>query len=241
MQEEKLQKLIEKKKGQLIKAGVIFTIILVILVVAFSKGKTSAEKRYEKEIAKLEEEIKELLDPISTYTEGTKEVNINVINSSIQEIGELATIEYLYTDAGKFEDAAELFGKELNWSFTTKSFIAKWDGTIKAGIDIHEVVAEESKESKEIIIYLPEAKILSHEIDEESIETLDQKDGLFNKVKVEDVRQFDAVSKEVMEEKIVEMGVLDKAYENAQEIIYKLIYTDAVKEQGYTITFETIE
>ena len=88
---------------------------------------------------------------------------------------------------------------------------------------------------------MPKAKILSHEIDNDSIETLDEKDGLFNPVKVEDVREFDAVSKDAMDERAIENGILDKAFENAKEIIEKLVNNDAVQEQGYTITFEVIE
>lgn len=228
----------EMNKKQLMKIGGIIAVVLCVLLIVFVKGQSSAEKKYMDRIAELEEQ---LADPIVVYEKASSEVDISVINANIQDIGELATIEYLYTDAGKFEDPAELFGKELKWSFTTKSFVAKWDGVIKAGIDISEVVAEEDAEDKEIVIYIPEAKILSHEIDEESIETLDQKNGLFNPVEVEDVRKFDAISKETMEEKVIENGLLDKAFENAKDIIYKLIDTEAVKEQGYTIRFELIE
>lgn len=51
---------------------------------------------------------------------------------------------------------------------------------------------------------MPKARILSHQIDKDSIETLDQKDGLFNPVKVEDVRNFDSVSQDAMEERAIE-------------------------------------
>ena len=165
-------------------------------------------------------------------------MNIALIKSEIQDIGELATVEYLYTDAGKFEDPAKLFGKEVPFSFTTKSFIAKWDGIIKAGVKVEEITVEVSAANKEIIVCVPEAEILSHEIDNESIETLDEKNGLFNPIKVEDVREFDGISKDAMEQRAVENGLLEKAQENAESIIYKLIDTDAVRELEYTITFK---
>ena len=57
-----------------------------------------------------------------------------------------------------------------------KSFIAKWEGSIKAGIDISKVIVE--KDDMEIVIYIPKAEILSHEIISDSIETLDEKDGI---------------------------------------------------------------
>jgi hypothetical protein len=88
---------------------------------------------------------------------------------------------------------------------------------------------------------MPNAEILSHEIDNNSIETLDEKDGLFNPVKVEDVRQFDTVSKDAMEDRAIENGILDKALKNAEDIIEKLVNSDVVQEQGYTIKFEVME
>ncbi len=147
-------------------------------------------------------------------------------------------MEYLYTDAGKFEDPKQLFGKDV--PFTTKSFIAKWDGVIKAGVDISQVTAEIDNTNKEVIVHIPKAEILSHEIDSDSVETLDQKNGLFNTVKVEDVREFDAKSKDAMEKRAIENGILDKAFENAKNIIEKLIGS-AIQEFEYTIRFEVIE
>ena len=44
-----------------------------------------------------------------------------------------------------------------------------------------------------------------------------------------------------MEKRAIENGLLDKAFENAKAIIYKLIDTDLVQELGYDITFEVIE
>ena len=82
---------------------------------------------------------------------------------------------------------------------------------------------------------MPKARILSHQIDKDSIETLDQKDGLFNPVKVEDVRNFDSVSQDAMEERAIENGILDKAFENAKNIIRKIIDNDFVEELGYTV------
>lgn len=222
-------------RSLIIKITVILVLFLVVIGGLFFKGYISAKEKYEKIIAELEAKVDELSDPVAVYEEASKEVDIRLINSEIQNIGELATIEYMYTDAGKFEDPKSLFGKNI--PFTTKSFIAKWDGVIKAGVDITKVSAEVDDSKKEIMIYIPKAEILSHEIDNESIETLDQKDGLFNPVKVEDVREFDKVSKAAMEQRAIENGVLEKAYNNAKEIIEKLVNNDVVKELQYAVVF----
>lgn len=226
-------------KAKMIKWGIIAVVLIVAFLAVFFKGRSSATEKYEDVIKELEAEVDRLSEPVAVYEEASKEVTISLIESEIRDIGELATIEYLYTDAGKFEDPKKVFG--VNIPFTTKSFIAKWDGIIKAGVSIDEIIVEINDANKEIIIHMPNAKILSHEIDNGSIETLDENDGLFNPVKVEDVREFDAVSKESMEQRAVENGILDKAFENAKEIIEKLVNNDVVQEQGYTIKFKVIE
>lgn len=226
------------------KLTVFLTIAAVLLAAAlilFYKGYADAKEKYESVIQELESEVERLSDPVSVYEEASRTVDVRVINAEIQSIGELATVEYLYTDAGKFEDPAELFGKEIPFSFTTKSFIAKWDGSLKAGVDITRVTAEVNDQAKEIVVHIPKAEILSHDIMDESIETLDEKDGLFNKIKVEDVREFDAVSKDAMEQRAIENGILDKAFANAEEIIRQFICTGPAGELEYTIIFETIE
>lgn len=230
-----------KYKSKLIKIAIIIVLVIVALLAIFLKGYFSATKKYEDTIKELEAEVDRLSDPVAVYEEASKEVDIRVINAKIQDIGELVTVEYLYTDAGKFEDPAKIFGKDIPFSFTTKSFIAKWDGIIKAGVDIERIEVEVDDKAKEIIVHIPYAEILSHEVDSDSVETLDEKDGFFNHVNVEDVREFDATSKAAMEQRAIENGILDRAFENAKEVIVKLINNEVVQEMGYTITFETVE
>lgn len=232
-----------KNKSWLIRIAIIAVVLLIILLViasvVFFKGYKSVNEKYEAVIKELEEEKERNSEPV-VQEEEPKEVDIDLINSEIRDIGELATIEYLYTDAGKFEDSAKMFGKEIPFSFTTKSFIAKWDGVIKAGVKVDNIIVEVNDYDKEIVVRIPEAEILSHEVDGESIETLDEKDGFFNPIKVDDIREFDAISKETMEQKAVENGILEKAFENAKNIIYKIIDTDLVEELKYNITFKEL-
>ncbi len=231
-------------KATMIKWGILATVLIVAVLAIFFKGRSSATEKYEAIVADLQQQVSDLeqqvADAASTWDDQpTKEVTIDLIKSEIKSIGELATIEYLYTDTGKFEDAKQAWG--INIPFTSKSFITKWDGIIKAGVNIDKIITEINDANKEIIVHIPNAEILSHEVDSESIEILDEKDGLFNKVTVENTVQFEAISKDAMEERAIENGILDKAFENAKEIIEKLINNDVVQEQGYTIKFEVLE
>ena len=228
-------------KKKLIVFSLLLLTLVCIVAFIFVKGYRSATDRYEEIIRELEEEVDRLSDPVLIYDEGSSEIDLSVIRSEIKSIGELATIEYLYTDAGKFEDPAELFGRDLPFKITTKYFIAKWDGVIKAGINLDQIKVEENKLTKEIIVYIPAAEILSHEIIQDSIETLDEKDGLFNPLKIEDIRKFDAGSMQAMEKRAIENGLLDKAFNNAKSIIERLVFTDAVQRAKYTITIKLLE
>lgn len=231
-------------KAKMIKLGIGAIVVIIALIIIFITGYLNATKKYEDVIANLSQEVdglnKQLAEKaVEWETTPTTEITTSLIESEIKDVGELATVEYFYTDAGKFEDPKQVFG--VNIPFTTKSFIAKWNGIIKAGVKVDEIIVEVNNENKEIIIHMPKAEILSHEIDNNSIETLDEKDGLFNPVKVEDVRQFDAVSKDAMEERAIENGILDKALKNAEDIIEKLVDNDVVQEQEYTIKFEVMK
>lgn len=226
-------------RKKLIELIIIIVLIIAVIVAIFCKAYSNAKDKYEDTIEELNGEVERLSDQVAVYEEATKEIDIGVINTQIQNIGELATVEYMYTDAGKFEDTKQIFGADA--PFTTKSFIAKWDGSIKAGVDVTQITAEVDEKNHEIIIHMPKAQILSHEIDEDSVETLDEKDGLFNEVKVDDVREFDAVSKQAMEQRAIDNGLLDKASENAKDIIQTMINTGDVKELGYEITFREVE
>lgn len=235
---DKVVKKLKNKCSTLITIVLIIALLVIVLAI-FYKGYTSAQHKYEKEIVKLQEEVDRLSDPIATYEEATKEIDINVIQNKIQSIGELATIEYLYTDAGKYENSKQLWGKDV--IFTNKSFIAKWDGIIKAGIDVNQISIEIVSQNKEIVIKMPQAKILSHEIDDTSFETLDEKNGLFNSIEIDDIRDFDEQSKIAMEKRVIDNGILDKAMDNAKTIISQLIDNDLVQELGYDIRFEVID
>lgn len=228
-------------KRKLVLAVMLLVLIIVSVLLIFLRGYANAAKKYEDRIGELEQEVDRLSEPVAVYEEAAKEVNIRTINAEIQNIGELATVEYLYTDAGKFEDQGELFGQELPFSFTTKSFIVKWDGSIKAGVDISRVRAEVNEAEKEIIVYIPKAEILSHEIKTGSVETLDEKNGLFNKISVEDIREFGTAGREAMEQRAVENGLLDQAFENAEGIILGLMEVATAEEAGYRIRFDMIE
>lgn len=163
--------------------------------------------------------------------------SIQVVND-IQSIGELATIKYIYTDMGKFENTQQFKGYDI--PLTTKSFILSWNGTIKAGVDTKEITINVNEDNKTILVHIPKATILSHETDENSVEIFDENNNIFNPITLEDYNSFFAESKLEMEQRALDNGLLDEAIENAKNVISQILTSDENIKNLYTINFELI-
>lgn len=151
----------------------------------------------------------------------------DLLSQQIQSISELATVEYNYTNMGKFENQATFYGWKV--PFTTKSFIISYDGKIKAGIDMS--VVEVKVSGKTIHIKVPTAKILSHEIDEKSIEVFDETKNIFNQISITDYNQFAIDQKDKMETRVKEKGLIQEAQEKAEETIKTFIESMDLKDE----------
>jgi len=158
-------------------------------------------------------------------------VNIAHLQEQVLSIGELATIEYDYTNVIDSKTSRTIKG--WNVPGTEKSFIVVLDGTMKIGIDAAGIAVEESEGSQSILIAIPKAKILSHEIHEDTLQVLDQKSGLFNPVKIEDYTSLAATEKKEMEKKAAKGDLFPRAEKEAIKMIQQLI--GAGLPEGYTV------
>ena len=155
----------------------------------------------------------------------------DLISGKLTEISEYATLEYYYTNIGKFEDQGDFYGKKIPLS--TKSFIITYDGVMKMGIrgeDINVDVKE-----NQIIVDMPPAEILSHEIKNDTMEVFDQTRNIFNPIKIEDYNAFYSDNKKEMEDKVLKNGLLKEAEERAKQQLTLFISSIA---GDYEIKFE---
>ena len=146
---------------------------------------------------------------------GISEVDAVVLENKLTEISELASITYSYTNMAEFENSKDFYGIKL--PFTTKGFIITYDGEIKAGIDLSK--AEVSVSGQKVSITLPDAEILSHQIDEDSLEIFDETTSIFNPLKVTDYNSFNRDQKAEMEKKDTEKGLLTEAKKKAADTV----------------------
>ncbi len=164
-----------------------------------------------------------------TFAKSKPQISATSLKEALNEISELATIEYNYTSMGQFENSNDFYGVKM--PFSTKKFVVSFDGVIKAGVDLDRTYVE--MREKEIIVTMPKAEILSHEIYENSLQVYDEKNGLFNSLTITDFNEFYIEQKSAMEKRAIEKGMLEKAHERAEDSIKNIF--GYLSEDGYTL------
>ena len=117
-------------------------------------------------------------------------VGVRVINVSeskttkigFEDIGEMATQSAYCTEVNVTEDAKELYGMRI--PFTQSKYIYSYDIVIKAGYDFNEI--EWKEKNKTIEVKLPEAKVLSNELDMDSFKVYHEEESIFSKITLEE-------------------------------------------------------
>lgn len=159
-----------------------------------------------------------------SFTKVYKTHKINVLSDHIEQkvsrIVELSTVVYNYTDIVSYKDNIQVNG--MNLPFTNKSFIIKYSGYIKAGIDL-ESLNFNVIDKNNIKITMDKAKVLENVIVEEDVEFFDEKDGLFNKLNFKDLYAVLIGEKEKIKAEAIKNGLLNEAEKNGEEIIRSLL------------------
>lgn len=160
-------------------------------------------------------------------------ITSDLIANQIASISEYASLEYRYTNVGKFEDCVDFYGWKIPWA--TKSFIITYDGAMKLGIQGKDIFIEVHK--SEIRIKLPPVQVLSHEIYEDTLEVLDQTKNIFNQIQIEDYTTFATDQKKEMEQKTQENGLFLEANERAEQQIEVFLKSTMDTRDEYTVVF----
>ena len=139
----------------------------------------------------------------------------NTIEEQLSKILELSTTKYNYTNVVSYKDNKKLSG--LNLPFTSKSFLIKYDGYIKAGVDL-KTAEVEVMDTKSVRIVLDKPKIFDNVIMEEEVYIYDERDSVFNKLSFDDLYDVLIEEKQKTEKEIVDKGFLNDAENNTKEI-----------------------
>lgn len=159
----------------------------------------------------------------------------NVSALGLKDIGELATQSGFFTEVNVIDDAKKFF--EWNIPFTSSKYVFSYDGVIKAGIDFAEIELSVSEEDKTVNIKMPESRILSRELKEDSLEIYDERQSVFTPLTLTDIQESRLEMLEELEQTAKENGLLDQANENAKVLVtgfLAALYSPA----EYTYVFE---
>lgn len=160
------------------------------------------------------------------YASGSNndKITSTTIKNQLTEINELALYSYDYSKVGKFSNKLSFNGWKI--PLTQKTFIITYNGSIKAGIDLKQ--AKISIDNEQLNITLPAAKILSHEIDENSIEVYDESSNIFNQISINDYKSFATKEKKKNEKEAISNGILEKSKTKAEQTL--TTYLQAIPE-----------
>ena len=162
-----------------------------------------------------------------------EEVTSDIVKEQLVSVKELTTLKYRYTNVGSFENDNEFYGIKI--PFTTKKFIISYDGEISAGIDLEKAKVDINDEKKSINISLPQAKILSHQIDEDSLTIFDEKESIFNQLKIKDFSEFRKNEMKKTEQELLEKGFLEEASKKSKDAIIEILNINPLIKDEYTL------
>lgn len=148
------------------------------------------------------------------------EVTNVTIEHKLQEIGEMATYEYTYTDMTTIKDTRRLFDK-VDIPGTTHSMDMKYSGVIKVGYEVANIQVKMN--GNKIKIELPEAQVLDNYINDEDVEFLNENNNPFNPIEPEEGYKYLPEEKQRQLEMAEEEGIYDLAEENAKKTITELL------------------
>ena len=115
-------------------------------------------------------------------------VDSTFLEDKITGLGEVSLVDRKYTTPElQFEDT---------FLFSTKKLVLVYQGELKLGFDAEEVEVDLNDETKTVVVYIPEIKIISHEIDPENIRVVYEENGWWNNIKPNDALKLINKNKE---------------------------------------------
>lgn len=146
------------------------------------------------------------------------------ILNRVMPIQELALVKYNYSGVIGYKDFIKVL--KINIPLTEKSFLLKYNGYIKAGVDFKNMKVDVS--GKNIHISLPNPRILDTLIDEKSIKVYNESINAFNPLTIADYNKAIMKEKETMISDAISQGILKDATAQAE-----LVLTSIIKDMGF--------
>ena len=164
-------------------------------------------------------------------------VRSRTVDFGLRDIGELATQVGYFTNVQVIDKDKKVFN--ISVPFTGSKYIFSYDGIIKAGYDFSRIELQRDDQNRTITVTLPKAQIFSCEIDTDSLVVYDQSRNVYSPLTVEDLNDSIAAMRVEVQQKAIDNGIFENAYNNASVLIRTFLRE--MTEQAYTIDIREAE
>lgn len=160
-------------------------------------------------------------------SEETKDpmVDVSYVTGKLDVISELTTAELTYTGLVKYEDGEIPF-------LTKKGFSMIYTATAKAGINFSDI--EVQVDDDKVTVILPQADILSVQVDADSIQFYDEQYALFNPNEKTDITDTISKAEADVYENMDITGLKNKANNQTKELITEFL-KDSIGERDLEV------
>ncbi|MCD8147748.1 MAG: DUF4230 domain-containing protein [Clostridiales bacterium] len=154
------------------------------------------------------------------------------VEIGFEDIGELVTQSAYCKEINTTNSAKNLFGFTL--PFTQSTYIYSYGVEVKAGYDFSAITW--SVEDTTIEVTLPEAKVLSCELDLDSFQVYYEKESAFNHITLEESNEALQTLTDKAKESAIADGLMDNARTNAETIL-AAFFSSAFDLDEYELKF----
>lgn len=150
-----------------------------------------------------------------------------------EDIGEFATQSAYCTEVSATANARKLFGHNL--PFTQSNIVFSYDVVIKAGYDFSAITWDVHDTT--ITVKLPEVKVLSCEVKEDSFKKYVEDESIFTPFCLDDNNNAMKALKETAQTDAIANGLYENARSNAETML-TTFFSSAYDMDQYTIEFQ---
>ena len=150
-----------------------------------------------------------------------------------EDIGEFATQSAYCTEVSATANARKLFGHNL--PFTQSNIVFSYDVVIKAGYDFSAFTWDVHDTT--ITVKLPEVKVLSCEVKEDSFKKYVEDESIFTPFTLDDNNNAMKALKETAQTDAIANGLYENARSNAETML-TTFFSSAYDMDQYTIEFQ---
>lgn len=160
------------------------------------------------------------------YAQSRQLYESSVIMEKISYVKELSLVKYSYSGVISFTDYLRFINLQV--PMTEKSFLIKYTGYVKAGIDVSKTTV--SVKGKTVKIGLPKPVIQETVIDEKSLQVYDESMNILNPIKVADYQKAIVAEQNKIKQDALAKGILTESSDQAHKFI-----TSLLEELGFEI------